>query len=541
VNAFFLRIILLIAALWPAAALAAPQQPVIVVPGIVGSRLCEAGPDGKPGKQLWGAGLFYMGRMAQLALPLQPGAAEKKIVPCGLLDSFGVLGPFDVDVYTALVDFLKSGGYREGADLFIFDYDWRRSNFDSAAALRAKIAEVKAKTGKDKVAIVAHSMGGIVSRVHLQSLAGAGDVETMVFFGTPHQGAPQVLRTAEKGWGFIPNLFVGGDDVIRETMFTWPSAYEILPLASCCLVARGPADIEPFSLARAANWVRFGWFPAKFKTAAGQTFLDRAIAQSVRLRTLLDAALPTGPAYYFIASRAHKTAEKVMFSGNYAVISRYVEGPGDESVPILSAANGAINRAYLVPRTHTTLYEDEYAHYVLSRALKLDMPQLKAKYETGSGGRVLRFDRSSNATEACEGLTDAQRNPASPGGAQAVLTDDAGKAICIWAFELTAPRAVAAGAPVTVDLMLGGYTASFWRALTPTVKVVGEDGKTVAEYTPFSAYASNADDRYAANYRFTFTAPATPGVYRFDFSQGGLADKAASAYVVVYGSGPAAE
>lgn len=528
-------LLFVVAGLWSSAAGAAPSQPVIVVPGIVGSRLCEAGPGGKPGEQLWGAGLFYMGRLSQLALPLQTGATEKPVVPCGLLDSFSVLGPFDVDVYAGLLNFLKTAGYREGGDLFVLDYDWRRSNFETAARLRAKVAEVKAKTGKAKVAIVAHSMGGIASRAYLQALGGAVDVETVVFFGTPHQGAAQIMKTAQSGWGALPNWIVGGDDVIRETMFTWPSIYEILNLDRCCAVSRGLSRSEAFSLSRAQNWIRFGWLPSKFKTAQGRAFLERAIAGSQRARAMLDAPLPQGPSYTFIASRAHRTTERAVFSANYALISRFLTGPGDEAVTILSAANGMLSRAYLVPQAHTTLYDDEFAHYVLARALKLDLPALKAKYETGAGGRVLRFDRSSNATDACEGLTDAERNPAAEGGAQAVLIDDSGKATCIWAFDLDAPRSVAAGSEVTVSLRLGGYSASFWRALTPTVKVVGENGQAVAEHNPTAAFASNAEGRFAVNYRFTFKAPETPGVYRFDLSQDGLADKSASVYVVVYG------
>jgi pimeloyl-ACP methyl ester carboxylesterase len=534
VRGFWAIMVAVFAWAWPFATQAAPSQPVIVVPGVVGSRLCEAGTDGRPGAQIWGAGLLYLGRLSQLALPLSPGAAERKLVPCGLLDTFSVLGPFDVEVYSGLVNFLKSAGYREGVDLFVFDYDWRRSNFDTAALLRAKVAEVKARTGKPKVAIIAHSMGGIAARAYLQALGGAADVETMVFFGTPHQGATQVLKTAQNGWGFLPNWIVGGDDVIRETMFTWPSVYEILPLDRCCAISQGLGAPETISLASVARWVRFNWLPAKFKTPAGRAFLGRAIAQSQRMRAVLDAPLPQGPAYTFVASRAHQTTQRAIFSANYKVLSRFVTGPGDESVPILSAANGAIARAFLVPAKHTTLYDDAFAQYVLARTLRLDLPALIAKY-SGGGGRVLRFDRSSNAAEACEGLTDAERDPANDGGAQAVLIDDRGKAICIWTFRLDAPRAVAAGGSVTVDLVLGGYSASFWRALTPTVKVVAADGGVVAEHKPASAFASNADVRFAANYRFRFAAPSTPGIYRFDLSQDGLADTSASVYVVVYG------
>jgi hypothetical protein len=357
----------------------------------------------------------------------------------------------------------------------------------------------------------------------------------MVFFGTPHQGAAQVLRTAESGWGALPNWIVGGDDVIRETMFTWPSIYEILNLRACCAVSRGLSRSQTFALTQPDRWARFGWLPSKFKTAQGRAFLQKAIAGSLRARAMLDSALPAGPSYTFIASRAHKTTERAVFSANYALIARYLTGPGDESVPILSAANGMVARAFLVPRTHTSLYDDPFGHYVLSRALRLDIPALRAKFETGSGGRVLRFDRSSNASDACEGLSEAEKDAANVGGAQAVLTDDTGKSVCLWAFDLDAPRAVAGGSDIVVTLRLGGYSASFWRALTPTVRIVREDGKVAAEHRPASSYASNSDGRFAAHYRFAFKAPDRPGVYRFDLTQDGLADRAATHYAVVYG------
>lgn len=533
-RAFFAFTMSTLAAAVMARAAEPPPPPVIIVPGIVGSRLCEPGPGGRV---LWGAGLFYMGRLSELRLPVASGEVDKPVVPCGLLDKFSVLGPFDVDVYGNLVKFLVSAGYRDqpgpNQNLFIFDYDWRRSNLTSAARLKARVAEIKAKTGAAKVAIVAHSMGGIVSRIYLQSLDGASDVQTMVFFGTPHQGATQVLRTAQSGWGFLPNWIVGGEDVIRDTMFSWPSAYELIPLQKCCAVRQDDGAPTSFSATTAQRWARFGWMPSRYRSAIGQDYLQRVLTQAERVRDILNSPLPEGPAYEFIVSRSHPTAETAVFSPDYSKLERFIETPGDESVAFASAANGMVRQARVVPQKHTTLYDDDYAHYRLGRLLRLNLPQLFAKYE--SGARVLRVDRSSGATEACTDLTPAQRDATQPGGAQAVLIDDTGKPVCIWSFRLEAPRTMAAGEDVTVTLTLGGYSANFMRALTPTVRVITDDETLAAEHHPQSVAVSNLDGKYAATYRFQIKAPATPGNYRFDMTQDGLADKATSAYVIVYG------
>jgi hypothetical protein len=56
-----------------------------------------------------------------------------------------------------------------------------------AIRLREIIDTVKRKTGKDKVHIVAHSMGGLVAREYIL-LFGSEDIATLVTVNTPHQG-----------------------------------------------------------------------------------------------------------------------------------------------------------------------------------------------------------------------------------------------------------------------------------------------------------------------------------------------------------------
>ncbi len=81
---------------------------------------------------------------------------------------------------------------KAGFDAVLLDYDWRRD----IATLGESLAERLAADGHDEVAIVGHSMGGLVARAALRLAAGkrvsqAGDP------GTPHSGslaATQALR-----------------------------------------------------------------------------------------------------------------------------------------------------------------------------------------------------------------------------------------------------------------------------------------------------------------------------------------------------------
>lgn len=57
-----------------------------------------------------------------------------------------------------------------------------------AATLGKKIAEIKARTGAKQVDIVAHSMGGLISRYYIKNLGGEGQVERLVMLATPNHG-----------------------------------------------------------------------------------------------------------------------------------------------------------------------------------------------------------------------------------------------------------------------------------------------------------------------------------------------------------------
>ncbi|HSD61875.1 MAG TPA: alpha/beta fold hydrolase, partial [Burkholderiales bacterium] len=61
-----------------------------------------------------------------------------------------------------------------------------------AARLARRVEEVCRVTGADKVVLLTHSMGGLVSRAYIARLGGAKRVAKLVTLGTPHHGSELV-------------------------------------------------------------------------------------------------------------------------------------------------------------------------------------------------------------------------------------------------------------------------------------------------------------------------------------------------------------
>jgi len=71
--------------------------------------------------------------------------------------------------YSEVVNYLRSIGYR----VFIFGYDWRKSNVESALKLAELVEKVQAKLNESKINFITHSMGGLVLSAYLKTLAPA--------------------------------------------------------------------------------------------------------------------------------------------------------------------------------------------------------------------------------------------------------------------------------------------------------------------------------------------------------------------------------
>lgn len=246
----------------------AHRNPVIVIPGILGSRLVEA----ETRRVAWGA---FSGDYANpqtgdgarlLALPMMPARirasaaslAELRddVVPAGVLDRtrvdlFGL--PIELQAYSQILATLGVGGYRDellaqaGAvdygplhyTCFQFAYDWRRDNVENARRLGEFIREkteyirgIRRRLGEDadapvKFDIVAHSMGGLVARYYLMY----GEAEPAV--DTDDEG-PRGVGSAVRVFADKPRTptWTGAAHVERAIFIGTPNAGSLNSLLS---------------------------------------------------------------------------------------------------------------------------------------------------------------------------------------------------------------------------------------------------------------------------------------------------------------------
>jgi pimeloyl-ACP methyl ester carboxylesterase len=252
------------------------QPPVIVIPGILGSRLR----DRASGRELWpGSALkLLFTPKDSLALKIDPKTLEPiddGIEPHGLFESF-----LTRDFYGEIIQTLERyGRYQPGVlgqhqdgrgrRYYVLAYDWRQDNVVTARRLDALIEQIRRDYGDPelKVDVVAHSMGGLAARYFLRygtvdvldsndfpvNLKGAGKLRTVILLGTPNLGSAETLH------GFLQGADVGLRRIPSEVLATMPSVYQLFPhpISNWLVTPDGkPLDRDLFD---ADVWRRFEW------------------------------------------------------------------------------------------------------------------------------------------------------------------------------------------------------------------------------------------------------------------------------------------
>jgi hypothetical protein len=213
---------------------------MVLLPGITGSVLK------KDGNVVWGfsAGsigkaLFTRGGSMRraLALPhddpdtddLGDGVTADALMP----DLHLLPGVWKIDGYAKIADaILASFDVTEGKNFFRFPYDWRRDNRVAARWLaRAShnwLRDWRQSSGNAdaKLILIAHSMGGLVSRHFLECLDGWKDTRALVTFGTPYRGSLNALD------GIANGLKKGPMD-LSALARQLTAMYQLLPVFEC--------------------------------------------------------------------------------------------------------------------------------------------------------------------------------------------------------------------------------------------------------------------------------------------------------------------
>jgi pimeloyl-ACP methyl ester carboxylesterase len=204
---------------------------VLIVPGIMGSQLGLARAAPLPNDIVWLDPLdIQHGRLAALRVP-----AAAPIVPLGVV----------LYSYLRLKLHLRAAGFA----VEFHDYDWRLSIVESGRALAARLRALRPA----QVAIVAHSMGGLVSRAAL-ALEHTRHIERLVLLGAPNCGSFAAVQALRGTYAVVRKLArlaqqSSAESLAAEVFNTFPSLYELLPWGPCSIAGADLFDVHSWPAA----------------------------------------------------------------------------------------------------------------------------------------------------------------------------------------------------------------------------------------------------------------------------------------------------
>ncbi len=274
--------------------------PVVLIHGALGSRLSDLNNH----EEVWPGSLrkIVFSDYEVLKYDIDPVSltpAPSRFVPSGIARS-----TWGVDYYGRILAILEAaGGYSPSEPgipaalgeqrYYVFRYDWRQDNVESARQLDAFIESVRQDYGDPqlKVDVIAHSMGGLIARYYVRygnvdvlndndfpvNMHGASRIRRVVLLGTPNLGSVGALRTLIKGYK------VGLGSIPPEVTATFPSTYQVLPHAiTNWFVAMDGRPLQQDQFSADSFWQRFQFsvFDEAVKERIRRSFKDAAQANA---------------------------------------------------------------------------------------------------------------------------------------------------------------------------------------------------------------------------------------------------------------------
>jgi len=257
------------------------QDLVVILPGILGSVLQ------KDDKDLWGVStgaiwniLISQGN-ALNALNIQQDDPDAENLDDGikavrLVEDVTIIPGFiKVDGYTRTTKMITENfaNVTQGniyldpddrpANLYHFPYDWRRDNRANAKILKRLLAKRlkcwREHTGNPnaKVILLAHSMGGLISRYYLEVLGGWPDCKALFTFATPYRGSILPVDFLANGY---KQAFIDLTRVVRSMT----SVYQLLPRYKALKIgneyyriAESPVELPNIDRVKAMDALKF--------------------------------------------------------------------------------------------------------------------------------------------------------------------------------------------------------------------------------------------------------------------------------------------
>jgi pimeloyl-ACP methyl ester carboxylesterase len=326
-----------------------PALRVFIVPGIMGSQLGLLRQPPLPHDIVWIDPIdIEHGRLAALRLP---GAA--RVVSLGVV----------LFSYLRLKLYLRARGFR----VDFHDYDWRLPVSELGRGLAARLRSA----APAPVALVAHSMGGLVARAALTHLE-SRHVQRVLLLGTPNRGSFAAVQALRGTYAVVRKVArldasASAETLTSEVFSSFPSLYDLLPGDS------GGADLFD-----AASWPASGPRPRAELLAAA--------------RAASEQFAPADERFSIIAGVGQETVTAITRRGDEFVYT--LTRHGDGTVPTQSAMLAGARSAFA-----------RVAHSDLTR----DPQVAAAVVDILRTGRTRRLpERWSSASRACVRISDRQ-------------------------------------------------------------------------------------------------------------------------------------
>ncbi|RRR70711.1 MAG: alpha/beta hydrolase [Candidatus Viridilinea halotolerans] len=218
------------------------RRPLILIHGVMGSRLSYSNASGRTGDLECWTGRWFVDMECSAQF-------DDHVISSEIIKRYA-----NIDFYETLIETLTNSSVNYiNADVsiqspataleycqnspntrsfFIFNYDWRKSNIENANELHKFIQCIQEKTEHRYVDVVAHSMGGILTRRYVLDRANAGEehyIDRFISIGTPWLGAPELIYVLETGAKFPITPFILTAESLKTLAEHFTGVHELLP------------------------------------------------------------------------------------------------------------------------------------------------------------------------------------------------------------------------------------------------------------------------------------------------------------------------
>jgi pimeloyl-ACP methyl ester carboxylesterase len=299
---------------------------------------------------------IQLGRLDVLRLP---GGAP--IVPLGAV----------LFSYLRLKLYLRARGFA----VELHDYDWRLPVAQSGRALAEKLRAARPA----RCALVAHSMGGLVSRAAL-ALPDMDHIERVVLLGTPNRGSFAAVQAVRGTYSVVRKVARlatedSAESLAAEVFSTFPSLYELLPVG---------LDARHADLLDEHAWPESGPRPRAPLLAAARALGAQLADADGRFAVIAGVGVETVTA---IARRGDGFI--------YTVTRR-----GDGTVPVASAELPGTRCAYAARVAHSDLTRDPRVAAAVVDLLERGITaRLPARWSSAGRARAQVSDRELRRTQ----------------------------------------------------------------------------------------------------------------------------------------------